>query len=60
MAIFQLIIPRSPDECLKDIKKSIPYYHDMTNPMGTVYSYKFENNKLSIMSKGIAYPLGHY
>ncbi|MDR3587124.1 MAG: hypothetical protein P4L59_17695 [Desulfosporosinus sp.] len=55
MADFQLIIPRSPDECFKAIKKSIPYYHDMTNPMGTKYTYKFKKDKLSIISKGIAY-----
>ena len=55
MAIFQLIIHRSPDECLQVIKKSIPYYYDMTNPMGTRYTYKFKKDRLSIISKGILY-----
>lgn len=52
---FQLIIPKSPDECLKAIKKSIPYYYDMTNKMGNVYSYKLNNDKLLIMSRGVGY-----
>jgi hypothetical protein len=41
MADFQLIISRSQEECLQLIKKSIPYYYDMTNPMETRYVYKF-------------------